>query len=151
MNLQETLLRESGVGPKVDPRASEWVQFLQGHRVEVVAVLACLCLIALVFELVRRHQIKEKYSFLWFLTGTSLIVLTLKRDWLARLSSLVGVYYPPTALFLLLIFFVIVILVHYSTLLTRLLTQNQKLAQKVALLEAEVDALKAQGNDEKAA
>ena len=104
--------------------------------------VACLGLIALVFELVRRHQIKEKYSFLWFLTGLSLMVLTLKRDWLAGLSRLLGVYYPPTALFLVLSFFMIVILVHFSMVLTKLLTQNQKLAQKVALLEAELESRK---------
>ena len=115
------------------------LRYLATHRIEVVAVLACLGLMGLVFELVRRKEIKEKYSFLWFLTGASLTVLSLKRDWLASLSSALGVYYPPTALFLVLNFFMIMMLVHFSIVITKLLTQNQKLAQKIALLEAEMD------------
>jgi hypothetical protein len=129
------------------------IRFLSAHRIEVVAVAACLGLMLLVFELVRRHEIKEKYSFLWFLTGASLIMLAVKRDWLAGLSRLIGVYYPPSALFLVLSFFMIVMLVHFSMVISKLLTQNQKLAQKVALLEAEVESRRVaqRARDDKAA
>ncbi len=117
--------------------------FLLTYRIEVVAFLACFMLVSLVFELVRRKQIKEKYSFLWFMTGISLIILTLKRDWLEKFAKLVGIYYPPSALFLVLSFFIILILIHYSMVLSRLMSQNQKLAQKLALLEAELKENKA--------
>jgi hypothetical protein len=116
--------------------------FIHDHRIETVSLLACLGLIGMVFELVRRKKIKEKYSLLWFTTGVSLLTLTLKRDWLTTLSNALGVYYPPSALFLVLSFFIIVTLIHYSMVLSLLLTQNQRLAQKTALLEAELEALK---------
>src|SRR4051812_34433216 len=117
-------------------------EFIKIHRIELVAAAACLGLMFLVFELVRRNQIKEKYSLIWFITGFSLLLLTVKRDWLTLLSNALGVYYPPTALFLVLSFFMIVILVHYSMVLSKLLTQNQKLAQKVALLESKIESIK---------
>jgi hypothetical protein len=112
------------------------------HRVEVVALIACFSLMATIFELVRRKKIKERYSLLWFFTGSSMLVLTLKRDWLEKFSSMVGIYYAPSSLFLLLSGFMILILIHYSTVLSQLLTQNQRLGQKLALLEAEVQDLK---------
>lgn len=149
--LQQKLLGQESAVPLVDPTAPAFVQFVQAHRVELVAVVACLGLMALVFELVRRRQIKEKYSFLWFITGACLLTLTLKRDWLAALSKTIGVYYPPTALFLVLSFFMIVILVHFSMVLSKLLTQNQKLAQRIALLEAEVEAHGKKSNERDAA
>ena len=136
--LQHAILGQDPAHSFANPLAPLWLQFIQSHRVELVSIFACMGLIGLVFELVRRHQVKEKYSFLWFLTGFSLLVLSLRRDWLTKLSSLLGIYYPPTALFLVLSFFTIVILVHYSMVLTSLLSQNQKLAQKLALLEAEL-------------
>ncbi|MEW6057556.1 MAG: DUF2304 domain-containing protein [Bdellovibrionota bacterium] len=108
------------------------------QRIELIAVLACGVLAATVFELVRRGKIKEKYSLLWFLTVASLSILSLKREWLHSLASSFGIYYPPSALFLALIFFVIFILIHFSMVLTKLMNQNQKLAQRVALLEVEV-------------
>jgi hypothetical protein len=125
--------------------ASPVTRFLMTYRVEAVSILACLGLLLLVFELVRRRQIKEKYSLLWFATGVSLLVLTLKRDWLAALAATIGVYYPPTALFLVLSFFMILILVHFSMVLTRLLSQNNILAQQLALLEAELEELRQKG------
>jgi len=117
----------------------------------IVSVVACLGLIILVFELVRRKQIKEKYSFLWFVTGFSLLALSLKRSWLENLSAAIGIFYPPTALFLVLVFFVIVILVHFSMVLSKLQTHNQKLAQKIALLETEVESVKIKISDDQTA
>src|SRR5262249_16762649 len=125
LEVQRVILGQTGPGPQVDPSAPAIMQFLQGHRIEAVSLAAGLVLVAIVFELVRRKQIKEKYSFLWFATGASLLLLTLKRAWLASLANLLGVYYPPTALFLVLSFFIILILVHFSIVVSRLLSQNQ--------------------------
>lgn len=107
-------------------------------RIEFWAILGCVILFLALIELVRRHQLKERYSFLWFLTSGVLLAFTLRRDWLEDLARLVGVYYPPTALFLLLVFFLILILIHFSTVISRLLDANQTLAQSVAILEARI-------------
>jgi hypothetical protein len=121
------------------------------HRVEIVALGACFALIGAIFELVRRKKIKERYSLLWFFTGASMLVLTLKRDWLESFSSMVGIYYAPSSLFLLLSGFMILILIHYSTVLSQLLSQNQKLGQKVALLETELDEIKRDRREKRSA
>ena len=68
-------------------------------RIEIWAILACVILFVTLIELVRRHQLKERYSFLWFLTAGVLLMFTVRRDWLEDFASLIGVYYPPTALF----------------------------------------------------
>ncbi len=118
------------------------------HRVDFVALIACFALIGTIFELVRRKKIKERYSILWFFTGLSMLALTLKRDWLEEFSSMVGIYYAPSSLFLLLSGFMILILIHYSTVISQLLSQNQKLGQKVALLEAKIEEIKQESSNE---
>lgn len=105
-------------------------------RIEIWAILGCVVLFAALFELVRRHKMKERYSFLWFMTAIVLLTLTLKRSWLEELAKLLGVYYAPTALFLLLVFFMLLILVHFSTVISKLLTQNQVLSQKLGTVES---------------
>jgi len=110
-------------------------------RIEFWAILGCVILFGALIELVRRHQLKERYSFLWFLTAGVLLVFTLKRNWLEDLARLVGVYYPPTALFLLLVFFMLLILIHFSTVISKLLNDKQTLAQSIGILEARVRAL----------
>ena len=110
-------------------------------RIEFWAVSGCVLLLLALVELVRRHRLKERYSFLWFATAGVLLVFTLRRDWLEDFARVVGVYYPPTALFLLLVFFMLLILVHFSTVISGLLVDKQTLSQHLGLLEARVRAL----------
>jgi hypothetical protein len=110
------------------------------HRIEIVALVGCLGLLGMIFELVRRKKIKERYSMLWFCTGVSVLVLSVKREWLEKFSAMIGVYYAPSSLFIVLSGFMILILIHYSMVISQLLAQNQKLGQKIALLEAELHA-----------
>lgn len=110
-------------------------------RAEFWAILGCVVLILTVVELVRRHQLKERYSFLWFLTSGVLLVFSLKRDWLEDLARVVGVYYPPSALFLLLVFFMLLMLMHFSTVISKLLDHQQKLVQELGILESRLKSL----------
>lgn len=110
-------------------------------RIEFWAVFGCIILFVSITELVRRDRLKERYSFLWFLTSGVLLIFTLKRGWLEDLAQVVGVYYPPTALFLLLVFFMLLILVHFSTVISKLLNDKQELVQNMGMLEARVREL----------
>jgi hypothetical protein len=108
-------------------------------RISIVAALAAFILLAVVFELIRRRQLQERYALLWLLTGLVVFVLAVWRDGLGRFSELVGIYYPPSALFVLASFFVLVVLLHYSTVISKLSEQNTILAQRLALLENRIE------------
>lgn len=110
-------------------------------RIEVFSVLGCVVLLFALFELLRRRRLKERYSLLWFVTSFVLLVFTLRRQWLEDLSTLLGVYYPPTALFLILVFFMLIILIHFSTVISELLNDKQILTQSLAILETRVREL----------
>jgi hypothetical protein len=110
-------------------------------RIEFWAVLGCAILMISLIELVRRNQLKERYSFLWFITAGVLLTLTVKRGWLEDFARLVGVYYPPTALFLLLVFFMLLILIHFSTVISKLLSDKQTLTQHLGILESRIRKL----------
>lgn len=110
-------------------------------RIEFWAILGCLVLVVGLVELVRRHKLKERYSFLWFITAGVLLAFTLKRSWLEGLAKLVGVYYAPSALFLLLVFFMLLILVHFSTVISRLLDDKQVMVQQLGILDARLKDL----------
>jgi hypothetical protein len=64
-----------------------------------------------------------------------ILVLAVWRGLLTRISSTVGIAYPPSTLFVLAAFFILVLLLHYSTVISRLTDQNVVLAQRLALLE----------------
>ncbi|MFL5814713.1 MAG: DUF2304 domain-containing protein [Bdellovibrionia bacterium] len=110
-------------------------------RIEFWAITGCILLVGAIIELVRRNQLKERYSFLWFATAAVLCGFALRRDWLEDFAQIMGVYYPPTALFLVLVFFMMLILIHFSTAISRLLSDRQALTQSVGMLEARIREL----------
>jgi hypothetical protein len=108
-------------------------------RVSVVAALAALILLVIILELIRSRRLQERYAVLWLITAVTMLVLAIWRDGLARIADLVGIAYPPSALFVLVSLFILAVLLHYSTVISRLSDQNKILAQRLALLEREVD------------
>ncbi len=104
-------------------------------RVSIVAAIAALALLVVIFELIRSRRLQERYALLWLLTGLVIFVLAAWRGLLGWLADLVGIAYPPSALFVLASFFVLVVLLHYSTVISKLSEQNTILAQRLAILE----------------
>jgi len=108
-------------------------------RVSVAAAIASLLLILIVLELIRGRRLKERYALLWLVTGIVLLVLSAWREGLTTIAGWLGVAtYPPAILFAVATLFIIIVLLHYSTVLSQLDDQNTLIAQRLALLEAEV-------------
>jgi hypothetical protein len=112
-------------------------------RVSIVAALAALVLLFVIFELIRSRRLQERYAMLWLLTAVVILVLALWRGLLSRIANTVGIAYPPSALFVLAAFFILLLLLHYSTVISKLSDQNRILAQRLALLEREVEEARA--------
>jgi hypothetical protein len=117
--------------------AANHLSSLLGQRVEVVAVALIVC--GLIFELVRRKHLMERYALLWLLAGLTLLVLAVWQGLLTMLSHAAGIYYPPAALFGIAFLFVLVMLLHFSVVFSRLSEQNKILAQRLALLQRRLE------------
>ena len=116
-------------------------------KISIIATLASLVLLAVVFELIRGRKLKERYALLWILTGVVLLVLSAWRGGLQTIAGWMGVStYPPAILFAVATLFVIIVLLYYSTVLSRLADQNTLLAQRVALLEQALEEERARPN-----
>jgi hypothetical protein len=109
-------------------------------KVSIAATLASLVLVLVVFELIRSRRLQERYALLWLLTGVVLVVLSAWRGGLNTIAAWLGVRgYPPAVLFAVGLLFVIIVLLHYSTVISRLSDQNVILAQRLALLETNLN------------
>ena len=108
-------------------------------KVSIVATIASLLLLLVVFELIRSRRLRERYALLWLATGVVLLVLSAWRDGLNTIARWLGVTgYPPAVLFAVGLLFVVLVLLHYSTVISRLADQNTILAQRLAILEAKL-------------
>ena len=103
-------------------------------QVEIIAVLGSVFLLGLILEMVRRRQVAENYALLWLITAVALFVLSLWRELLDVLASVMGIFYPPAALFVIGFGFFLLIMLQFSVIITHLSRKNKELAQQVGIL-----------------
>jgi hypothetical protein len=104
-------------------------------RVSVVASIAAIIFLIVIFELIRSRRLQERYALLWLITGGVILLLSVWRDALRLVAEQIGIAYPPSALFVVGFLFILVVLLHYSTVISELAERNVRLAQDIALLE----------------
>lgn len=108
-------------------------------RVTLLSVCMSVVLLVYILEMVRRRRLREEYSILWLCGSLVILILSVKRDWLARLSFAAGIAYPPSFLFLVGILFILLILIHFSIAISKLHQMNKRMAQELALLKESLD------------
>lgn len=104
-----------------------------------LAIALTFGLLLLVFELVRRKRLSERYAILWLLAAITLFVLAVWKGLLTSLSSDVGISYPPSLLFTVAIGLIAMILLNFSLAVSRLSDQNKVLAQRLGLLQQRIE------------
>ncbi len=105
-------------------------------------LMSVISITSLVFilRLVRRRQLRAKYSLLWLPLGAALVILGVAPGLLDWAAGEVGIYYAPAMLFLAGIMFLLLVAVHLSWEVSRLEERTRILAEELALLRAERDA-----------
>ena len=110
---------------------------------QYIAIAVSISLFLYILYLVRKKKIKEEYSLLWLSSSLVFIVFSIWRNGLEYFAALMGIAYPPAALFLILLLAIFLILIEFSINISKLSEKNKILAQEMALLRNEVEALEA--------
>ena len=106
---------------------------------KIFAVFISLTIFVVIVSLVRNHKLKAEYSWLWLLTGIVIFVLVVWYDLLVKLTALIGAVAPTTTLFIFGIIFLVFTALHFAIKVSQLSDQVKNLAQKISLLEAQID------------
>ena len=108
-------------------------------RIQIVAIFVTGGLFAVVFELVRRRRLMERYALLWLFASAVLLLLAVWKGLLNQIAHAIGIYYAPSALFVIAFGFILVLLLHFSLVISRLADQNKVLAQRLGMLQQRLD------------
>jgi hypothetical protein len=119
-------------------------------RIQLVAVAGAGGLFFLVFELVRRRRLMERYALLWLFSTIVLLGLAVWKQLLESVARAIGIYYAPSALFVIAFAFVLVLLLHFSLVISRLADQNKVMAQRIGMLQERITTLEARAAAEDA-
>ena len=105
----------------------------------ILGIVGSVTTLVLLFELLRRKHLREKYAILWIVVALFTLVVAVFPQTLYWLSSLIGVAVPANLLFFMASMLLLGISVHHSYELGRLEDRTRTLAEEVALLRLQVE------------
>jgi hypothetical protein len=108
----------------------------------VLGLIGSILILAVLFELLRRRHLREKYAVTWAAVAVGVLVLTVFPGLLYAASDLVGVDVPANLLFFMASMVLMVLTLQHSFELGRLEDKTRTLAEELALLRLEVDRLR---------
>lgn len=106
----------------------------------VLGVLGSATILVVLFELLRRRHLREKYALLWFCVALGALLLTVFPGLLDWAAELVGVEVPANLLFFAASIVLLVLSLQHSYELGRLEDKTRTLAEEIALLRLEQDS-----------
>ena len=120
------------------------------ERIRIAVGVLSLLLIAQVVRSVRREHIRVEYSMTWLGSALLLLILCFSDRAMSALAGWLGVPGPALVLIAVAGVLFVFIFFRYSIVVSSLKDHNIQLAQKVGMLEWEIEQLKkAQGKDQK--
>lgn len=110
------------------------------HLLNVVTVFS-IVLLAIVLVSLRRAHIRVEYSVTWLGAAATLLVLSRWRGALEWLTRWLGVGDPPIALIMIVFCVFLGVFYRFSVIISHLKDANIAIAQRVAILEYQIEAL----------
>lgn len=108
-------------------------------RLTIVTVVVAVLAFVLVFELLRRRRLRQKYAFLWVLVAGATVLLSVFPGALARASALLGIAVPSNLLFLGSLLILFGVSLQLSIEVGVLEEQSRRLAEEVGALRLRLE------------
>jgi hypothetical protein len=106
---------------------------------QVVALVFALAIMLTLFELLRRHRLREKYALIWGALSVAGVVGALFPGILTSAATVLGLQLPSNLLFLLSVVVLLGLTLQLSYELGRTEERVRTLAEEVALLRLRMD------------
>lgn len=105
----------------------------------VLGLVGSVTTLVVLFELLRRRRLREKYAVMWVLVALMTILVALVPHLLTKAAEVVGVEVPANLLFFLASMLLLLVSMQHSYELGRLEERSRTIAEEVALLRLELE------------
>jgi hypothetical protein len=120
-------------------------------RLTLFSLALALATLVLVFELLRRRRLREKYAFIWVVVALAGVIVALAPGLVTGTARLVGVAVPSNLLFVLSLVVLLAISLQLSGEVGELEEQSRTLAEDVARLSLQLRTLEREVRSEQRA
>jgi hypothetical protein len=114
----------------------------------ILGLVGSLTTLVVLFEMLRRRHLREKYALLWGFIAVATLVIALAPSLLTWVSHLVGVQVASNLLFFVASMLLLLVSIQHSYEIGRLEATNRTLAEEMALLRLDVEQLGARVSTE---
>jgi hypothetical protein len=105
----------------------------------ILGLVGSIVTLALLFEMMRRHRLREKYAVFWAVVALFTLVVAIFPAVLSWAAALVGVAVPANLLFFLASMVLLVVSIQHSYEMGRMEDRTRTLAEELALLRMELE------------
>jgi hypothetical protein len=112
-------------------------------RLTILSVVVAFAVLVLVFELLRRRRLREKYAVIWVLIAVGTLVVAIFPGLLSGVASVLGIQTPSNLLFFTSLLVLFAVSLQLSREVGLLEEQTRRLAEETGSLRLRVDALEA--------
>jgi hypothetical protein len=106
-----------------------------------LGVVGAVLTLVVLFEMLRRQRLREKYALIWVVVALSTVLLVIFPGLLTRASDLLGVQVPANLLFFVASMLLLLLSIQFSYEIGRLEDRTRTLAEEIALLTLKLDTL----------
>lgn len=108
------------------------------NAANVLGITGAILIMLTLFEMLRRHRLREKYALLWFLIALGALVFAAVPQLLDATTDLLGVQVPVNLVFFVGSLVLFMMSLQHSSELGRLEERTRTLAEEVAVLRLEL-------------
>lgn len=112
----------------------------------IVGIVAAALVLTVVLVLLGRRRLRERHAVWWLVAGALALIAAIFPQTLEWLSALLGIGLPVNLVFFVGIAILFLVDLQMSSELTRLDDRTRSLAERVAILQLEVDRLREASN-----
>jgi hypothetical protein len=116
-------------------------------QTRIVAAVIALVFMLMIFELIRRDRLQERYAVIWLLAGLGMLAGAAFPGLLELVANVMGVRDTNVALFSIVLLLLLGLSLNFSVLMSRQADQITRLAQELALEKARAQRLNGERPD----
>ena len=113
--------------------AAEGAQVHLTARTRIVAAVIAIFFMLMILELIRRDNLQERYSVIWFVAGLGMLAGAAFPGLLEVVAELMGVRNTNVALFSIVLLLLLGLALNFSVIMSRQAAQITRLAQERAI------------------
>lgn len=115
----------------------------------IFSILAAILTLAIVVEMLRRRQLRERHAIWWLVAGTLALVVSLFPNILTSSAKFLGFEVPANLAFFIAVLILFIVALQTSAELTKVEAHNRVLAEQIALQQVQIREIQQTLNDER--